>query len=148
MLKFFVFTLILTVHITSFAQTFKKKTFSSSELLDKIKFQYSTSDGGFTLNCQHYSNLKTETDYDVYCGKGTPWFKEYVVHLVVRQSSKPTETTYEILYWLTDRNDRNASTYSSTSQLITVDGKTNLKRFSLSQSLENDSAQLYLNFKD
>jgi hypothetical protein len=125
-----------------------KTQLSRNDLLERIRFQYMTSDGSLMLACQHYANLNSETDYDVYCGKGSGQFKEYVAHLIVRQSTKPSETTYEILYWLTDRNQGKSSAYSSTSQLITVDGKAPLKRFSLSQSLENDMAQLYVTFKD
>lgn len=124
------------------------KPISRNELIDKISFQYMTSDGDYQLSCKHLPNAQLDMDFDVYCGKGTSNLKQYLVHLIIRPiANKPDETSYEILYWVTDRSQGNSPVFSSTSQIITLDQETRLKRLSLSQSLENDSAQLYLSYK-
>lgn len=124
------------------------KPISRTSLIDQIHFHYMTSDGSFQLDCKHLPNAQLETDFDVYCGKGTPNLKEYLVHLIIRPlANKPDETTYEILYWVTDRGQGPRPAFSSTSQLITLDQSTKLKKLSLSQSLENDVAQLYLEYR-
>jgi hypothetical protein len=130
------------------AQTKAKtvRTLSRAEVIDHLQFHYSSSDGDFQLDCKHMPNLQLETDYDVYCGKGTPNLKQYLVHLIIRSWSTPDDTTYEILYWVTDRGQGDKPVFSSTSQLLTLDAKANIKKLSLSQSLENDAAQLYLDY--
>lgn len=138
--------LALSLLFPFFAEGKSMKPISRQELIGHVQFSYMSSDGEFQLDCKHLPNSQIETDFDVYCGKGTPLLKEYLVHLIIRGLSTPQETTYEILYWVTDRSQAHKPVFSSTSQLITLDAKTGIKRLSLSQSLENDAAQLYLNY--
>lgn len=130
------------------AQTKSKNvhTLSHQEVTNHLQFHYSTSDGEYQLNCKHMMNSQLETDYDVYCGKGTSNLKQYLVHLIIRSWNTPDDTTYEILYWVTDRSQGDKPVFSSTSQLLTLEAKTKIKKLSLSQSLENDAAQLYLDY--
>jgi hypothetical protein len=46
-----------------------------SELLEKIEFHYSSSDGSFELDCKHWVGNFNAGDFDVVCGKGTKWPK-------------------------------------------------------------------------
>jgi hypothetical protein len=128
----------------SFAAT--AKGFSPEELLEKIDFHYSSSDGDFQLDCKHWIG-NTAGDFDVICGKGTRTVKQYLVHLVIRPIAKATETSFEVLYWVTDRSKKSpVAPFSSVSQIITVDTKSQLKKLRMSQGIENDYAMLDLTF--
>ena len=119
---------------------------SAEELMDKVSFHYSSSDGEFQLECKHWIG-NTAGDFDVICGKGTRHVKQYLVHLVIRPMKKTNETTFEILYWVTDRNTKTAMpAFSSVSQLLTVDSKSQLKKIRMSQGIENDYAQMELTY--
>jgi hypothetical protein len=120
---------------------------SSPDLGDKIEFSYSTSDGEFQLACKHWIQNEGAGDFNVLCGKGTPTKKEYSVHLVVREHPRASTTSFEVLYWVTDRNTSDpVPHFSSQTQIFTVDGKSHLREFIMSQGLENDAAQMRLKY--
>ena len=144
MLKF-VFALLVFVPSLSFPDLPLPKS-SAEELMDKVSFNYSSSDGEFQLECKHWIG-NTAGDFDVICGKGTKTVKQYLVHLIIRPIKKPTETTFEILYWVTDRNTKTPMpAFSSVSQLLTVDTKSQLKKIRMSQGIENDYAHMELTY--
>ena len=138
--------LLSTLFVEAQTKARNFKTLTRAQVIDHLQFHYSSSDGDFQLDCKHLPNSQIETDYDIYCGKGTPNLKQYLVHLIIRGLSTPQDTTYEILYWVTDRSQGDKPVFSSNSQLLTLDAKANIKKLSLSQSLENDAAQLYLDY--
>jgi hypothetical protein len=120
----------------------------ASELLEKIEFHYSSSDGGFELDCKHWIGNFNAGDFSVACGKGTKWIRFYSVHLLIRQIPAPTSTSFEILYWVTDRNAKGSTpAFSSHSQLVTIDKNAKIKEFRMSQGIENDYAQMSLHYR-
>lgn len=121
---------------------------TQAPLEERVHFSYSTSDGEFQLSCKHWIANEGAGDFSVICGKGTPTVKEYSVHLVVREHPRATKTSFEILYWVTDRNTKaSVPDFKSHSQIINVAGSTKLQSFSMSQGLENDASFLQLEYK-
>lgn len=124
------------------------KSISTKDLLDKIHFHYSSVDGTFQLECKHWIGNINSGDFDIVCGKGTKWMSWYAAHLVIRTYPRGPDTTFEILYWVTDRNTKTQiPAFSSHSQLFTVNAKAKIKEFQMSQSLQNDYAQMRLTYK-
>lgn len=120
----------------------------SKELLEKIEFHYSSSDGSFELDCKHWIGNINAGDFDVVCGKGTKWMRFYSVHLLIREMPAVDTTTFEILYWVTDRSAKGPTpSFSSHSQLFSIDKNAKIRELRLSQGLENDYAQMSLRYK-
>jgi hypothetical protein len=120
----------------------------SSELLDKIEFHYQTTEGDFELECKHWIGNLSSGDFSIVCGKGTKQMRRYSAHLVIRTVPKGSVTSFEILYWVTDRNAKTpVPAFSSHSQIFTVDGNSRIRQFQMSQGLENDYAQMILRYK-
>lgn len=120
------------------------------ELDALIRFSYETHDGSTVLECKHYprSSVDGESnhDWDVLCGADGVKPRRYGVHLLVREwhRERRPRTAFEILYWVTDRNNGALSSFSSTSLRLTVDERSPMSELSMSQSLENDYASLVL----
>jgi hypothetical protein len=120
---------------------------SSADLERRIEFSYASTDGVFALECKHWVQNESSGDFSVICGKGTSTVKEFSVHLVVREFVHAKSTTFEVLYWVTDRNTRQQMpAFSSHSQLFTVAGKSQIQKFIMSQGLENDGSQMRLQY--
>ena len=118
------------------------------KLQDMIQFSYASTDGSFQLNCTHWIYNRMAGDFDVVCGKGTKWLKEFSVHLLIRTVPTAKTTSFEIIYLLTDRNSKGpVPRFSSHSQLFTVDNTTSIKEFNMSLGVENDYAQLTLKYQ-
>jgi hypothetical protein len=123
-------------------------TVSNSPVLlvndDWVEFDYSTSDGGFALNCTHGRAHKELNDYLVICGKGTANVKEYLVHLIIRRYIQhlTKNITYEVMYWVNDRNGTQSQFSSITQYFTFMPDSSPAKRFSMSLGVENDAAML------
>jgi len=139
--------LVVIVFSATFAPA-KTPAIVAKDLLDKIEFYYQNSDGTIELECKHWIGNFYSGDFEVACGKGTQLFKQYAAHVVVRSFSRGDQTTFEILYWITDKNVKGSvPSFSSHSQLFTVDRGTKIREFQMSQGIENDYAQLVLKYK-
>ena len=120
---------------------------SSATLEQRIELSYSSTDGSFQLECKHWIQNASSGDFDVICGKGTSTVKQYSVHLVIREFPQKHSTTFEVLYWVTDRNTKQQMPgFSSHTQLFTVAGKSHIQQFIMSQGLENDGSQMRLKY--
>lgn len=120
---------------------------SSVELENKIEFSYASTDGSFQLDCKHWIQNQSSGDFNVICGKGTRTVKEFSVHLIIRRFPHQAATTFEVLYWVTDRNTKKpVPGFTSHSQLFTVSGKSQIQQFIMSQGLENDGSQMRLKY--
>jgi hypothetical protein len=115
---------------------------------DEVTFKYSSSDGTIELNCTHVFDAPELHDWDVVCGKGTKLVKQFRVHFLARQykSRNGTQSAFEVLYWVIDRNQP-ARAFSSTSSWIQFKNFSSLEKMSFSQGIENDYAYLQLDFK-
>lgn len=115
---------------------------------DDVTFSYMSNDGSIELQCAHVYDRPDAWDWDVWCGKGTNMLKQYRVHFLLRQyvSKAGNKSAYEVLYWVTDRNQK-APAFSSTTQWLQFDGINSPDELSFSQGVENDYAYLTLKFK-
>lgn len=119
------------------------------KLQDLIEFSYNSMDGSFNLSCSHWIYNQSAGDFTVICGKGTRTVKEFSVHLLIRTLPTTKTTTFEILYYLTDRNFKKEPVprFSSHMQLFTVENQTSIKELISSLGVENDYAQLNMTYR-
>ena len=124
----------LTVKITPKVQT------------AQLTFQYISNDGSVSMDCVH-SQIRDLPDWDVVCGKGTNLQKRYTVHFITKQYNKAVQpiTSFEYLYWVTQWESV-APVYSSTSFWIRLKEKTSLQSIRMYQSVENDYADLVVDY--
>jgi hypothetical protein len=69
--------------------------------------------------------------------------KVFVAHVILRETLREQDASLEILFWVTDRNQSTPKFTSGTS-LIHLKQRSALALVTLSQGVENDSAQLVL----
>lgn len=113
-----------------------------------VVFKYSSADGSVELKCTHVFDSPDLNDWDVWCGKGTKMLRQFRVHFLVRQyqSRSAQRSAFEVLYWVTDRNQHITKAFSSTSTWIQFKNLSDLETMSFSQGVENDYAFLKLEF--
>ncbi|KHD89111.1 MAG: hypothetical protein OM95_04585 [Bdellovibrio sp. ArHS] len=111
---------------------------------DMVRFHYLSNDGTLDLKCTHLFDKPDAHDWDVWCGKGTKWLRQFRVHFLVRKYQGKTEpkSAYEVLYWVIDRDQPMNKAFASTSSWIQFNNPSNLERLSFSQGVENDYAYL------
>ncbi len=105
-----------------------------------------SNDGTISLDCVH-SQIRDLPDWQVVCGKGTPLQKKYTVHFLSKQYFRPTQPSMllEYLYWVTDWNSINPI-YSSTSFWMRIKDKASIQGTRIFQSIENDYADLIIDY--
>ncbi len=69
--------------------------------------------------------------------------KTFVAHVILRETLRERDSSLEILFWVTDRNEK-APKFTSGTSLIHLKQRSALAGVVLSQGVENDSAQLVL----
>ncbi len=116
----------------------------------QLQFTYHSTDGEIQLNCTHYKELDKLNDWMVWCGKGTPLFRQFKVHLLIQRhaSAVLAKTGLEVLYWVIDRDQPSTQAFQSSSQWFEFDSVTSLKKMKLRQGVENDYAQLAVEFNN
>lgn len=116
---------------------------------DDVTFKYQSADGTFELKCTHVFDEPDLSDWDVWCGKGTKWLRQFRIHFLVRQyeSKSANRSAFEVLYWVIDRDQHMSKAFSSTSSWIQFKNLSNLERMSFSQGVENDYAYLTVELK-
>ena len=112
-----------------------------------LSFEYTSSDGEISMSCKHSQVRYDLPDWQVVCGKGTKLEKKFGVHFVIYRGSRSVEpkTWYEVLYWVTDRQN-SIPLFSSTSMTVNLSGNTSTHSIRLYQSVENDYASLIINY--
>jgi hypothetical protein len=105
--------------------------FSASDL----KFQFVSQDGQISVPCTHKFDPAPE-DWQVQCGD-----HQFLAHLRIflHKSQTAPKTSYEILYWVTDRNvpAREAGRYVGSTNWLRFNDENSLHSFELSQDVEN-----------
>lgn len=116
---------------------------------ETMTFNYMSNDGTLQLACSHAITDPALGDWDVWCGKGTPWFRQFRVHFLVRlyKSSHQQRSAYEILYWVIDRQQPLTKAFASMSSWIQFKNISDLDKLVVSQGVENDYAYLTLELK-
>lgn len=111
-----------------------------------LEFNYVTNDGGIYMDCVH-EKKDTEPDfYKIICGKGLAMQKNFEAKFRVRPINTGLQPTYELIYWVTDRNQKERVDYNSTVWLRLSKGQ--ILDVVLHQDLENAYAALEVRFKD
>ncbi len=107
---------------------------------DNMRFRYQPTELAAT-HCTH-KRIRDLPDWQVRCGE-----KEFVAHVIIREYRREEEprVSYEILYWVTDRNGPTTRFHSGTSW-IRLKKPTSLDSLTLSQGVENDYASLELDW--
>lgn len=116
---------------------------------DEVTFQYSNNDGSIELQCAHVYDKPDAWDWDVWCGKGTNMLRMFRVHFLVRQykSAVAEKTAFEVLYWVTDRDQPSTKAFSSTITWLQFNNRADAEMLSFSQGVENDYAYLTIKYK-
>lgn len=116
---------------------------------DDVIFRYTSNDGTIDLKCAHVFDKPAANDWDVWCGKGTKWLRQFRVHFLVRnyESRSSQRSAFEVLYWVIDKDQPTSKSFSSTSSWIQFKNLSDLERMSFSQGVENDYAYLSVEFK-
>jgi hypothetical protein len=109
-----------------------------------FSFKYKSFDGQVNLNCKHVE-INEWYDWKVYCGQNQE--RVFHVHLKVSKLSRSRvpHTSYEVLYWITEKNNDNRG--GGTTMWFHIQEKANFHEISMSQSVDNDTAGLYLKIK-
>lgn len=115
---------------------------------DDVVFRYWSNDGTLELKCAHVFDKPDAHDWDVWCGKGTKWLRQFRVHFLVRQYGNSTtqKSAFEILYWVIDRDSKQPK-FSSTSSWLIFDNPSKLNTMNFHLGVENDYAYLTVEFK-
>ncbi len=116
---------------------------------EQLTFRYQQYDGETSLGCVEYLANPDSQDWDVKCADATgAVVKHYVVHLWVTVYHRTVEpkTSYEVLYWITDFS-RATPVGAGTTVWFHVRDESQLSGIDVSQSVEDDTAGLYLSIK-
>ena len=119
-----------------------------------LNFRYTTFDPGSDYACKHYLQDADAHDWDVQCFDAQGVVKKhYTVHLWISLYNHPTapQTSVEILYWLTDLSVPQAVQGVGATTWMHFNPKMDLGAINglqLSQSVEGDTAGLYLTVKN
>lgn len=106
----------------------------------ELKFQYVPNEGGEVLNCTH-KRIRDLPDWEVNCGP-----KRFAAHVIIRSVQRNQSSSWEILYWVTARNEKKPLFHSTTAR-VHFAHPTKAMAFSLSQGVENDYASLVMELK-
>lgn len=116
---------------------------------ERLKFSYKTFEGDKDLKCFHEYADEFKFDWNVTCKDTESFYKIFRVHLSLSQYSHPTppQTTYEVLYWVTDRTTNHISG-NGTSFWLNLKNKSDFHGLTMSQSVDADTAGLYLEISE
>lgn len=129
--------IIMLLSLTAFAKTQIKLP------EEFLTFKYQSFDGQINLKCTHKA-INEWGDWNVLCGDKQE--KNFSVHLIVHKYSRPRlpKTSYEILYWITNRETMEAA---GATTWLHLNDETSLHSINTSQSTQSDTAGLYLDIK-
>ena len=116
---------------------------------EDVVFKYASMDGEFNLKCTHYFDQPELHDFNVWCGKGTPYFRTFRIHFLARHHNYAAtgKAALEVLYWVIDRDQDPSRKFSSTSTWINFREPADIERMVFSQGVENDYAALTIEYK-
>ena len=121
----------------------------ASPRASELEFKYQDNFAPWEIGkCKHQKVEGPAPDWDVTCDfKGK--IKKYTVHLVVNYYPKTNygESAHEILYWVTDRTNKEIRYDSSTIWLHANKSDSRATMIQLAQGVENDMASLRLEIR-
>ncbi|MFZ4715584.1 MAG: hypothetical protein ACOYL6_17805 [Bacteriovoracaceae bacterium] len=116
---------------------------------EQMNFKYMNYEGDMILHCKHFAIDEYKFDWDLTCKNETgSFFKKFRAHVALSKYGHPTPplSTYEVLYWVTDLT--NNQTYGTgTSLWFNFNNDADFHSLTISQSVDNDTAGLYLDIK-
>lgn len=115
---------------------------------ERLKFSYKSYEGDIILECRHFAIDEYKMDFDVTCKNQNGFYKLFRTHVVLSQFQRPMnpQNTYELLYWVTDKTTHQISSNGSSLWLNTFE-KNTFHSLTIGQSVDNDTAGLYLDIK-
>lgn len=150
---------LITVLLVLFSQTYSRPAFARGPASlpgqtlalqpEQLKFRYESFDGGVSLACAHFLEDALSQDWAVKCPDPEGRDRIYRVHLWVttyRRSVEP-RASHEVLYWITDRTRLPTITGTGTTVWFHMREDAPLSGIDVGQSVENDTAGLYLNIR-
>jgi hypothetical protein len=115
---------------------------------EMLHFTYQTFNGGISLACKHVLVSAASQDWSVKCSDpALKLLKSYQVHLWVTRydhAQGPRRVSFEVLYWVTDLSDPSAPKAGGDTIWFHLRNPADLDGIEVSQSLEGDTAGLYL----
>lgn len=123
----------------------KSKPVQKSLTPEQLKFSYKTFEGDKDLKCFHEYADEFKFDWNVTCKDQNTFYKIFRVHLSLKQYSHPTppNSTFEVLYWVTDRTTNHVYG-NGTSFWLNTKNKSEFHSLTMGQSVDSDTAGLYL----
>lgn len=110
-----------------------------------FSFNYSSQDGAIYLNCE-YEKLQSEPEfYRVTCGKAPGLIKVFDVRFRVRQMGYSPRVSYELVFWVTDRNLKDRYDQGQTTWITLDQGQ--ILNVTMHQDVENSYAVLMLRYR-
>jgi hypothetical protein len=115
---------------------------------ERLKFSYQSYEGDIILECRHFAIDEYKMDFDVTCKNQNGFYKLFRTHVVLSQYQRPMtpQNTYELLYWVTDKTTNKISSNGSSLWLNAFE-KNTFHSLTIGQSVDNDTAGLYLDIK-
>lgn len=128
---------------------FTTNIFAKDLSASQMKFSYKSYDGETNYDCEHKISNDLAHIWDLYCFDennvikkqftATVWISKYQ-----RQASP--QNTYELIYRISDQN-LSSILHTGSSHWINLDQDSGLHSLTLSQSVENDLAGIYLDVR-
>lgn len=114
---------------------------------ENLSFTYQSFDGDRYVRCQHEVENLQAGDWKVIC-EDAGFRREYTVHLWITRYTKQQapKTSFETLYWVTEKYPERGTGYSST-QWLHLAEESNFYGAQLSVGVDKESAGLYLEVK-
>lgn len=116
---------------------------------ERLKFSYKTFEGDKDLKCFHEYADEFKFDWNVTCKDQATFYKIFRVHLSLAQYGHPTSprSTYEVLYWVTDRTTNHVYG-TGTSFWLNTKNTSEFHSLTMGQSVDSDTAGLYLDITE
>jgi hypothetical protein len=117
---------------------------------EMLRFRYQAFDGSVVLQCHHEIQNELSQDWKVQCQNPEGTMKRsYVVHLWLTAYSRQQapRLSYELLYWISDHSHPAKIQSSGSTIWFHLNDPSALHSLQASESVENDTAGLYLDLK-
>jgi len=114
-----------------------------------MKFKYQSYDGELIYDCDHKVANDIMKIYDVYCfDQNNNLKKKFSANVIISQYTRSftPKTSLEIIYRVTD-STRALPEHGGSTHWVHMNESSPVSHMSLSQSVENDIAGLYLEIK-
>ncbi len=116
---------------------------------EKMNFTYQSYEGDLNMKCKHFPIDEFKIDWDVTCKDNKGYYKLFRAHVRLAKYTRPVipMSTYEVLYWVTDRTVSNNPVGSSSSLWFNFKNDAEFHGLTISQAVDKETAGLYLDIK-